>query len=98
MGEFKQKAFLQTDVFYTVDAPVSTILPTETHQSTRQPKKNPLRITRQQSKTVTVWRDSLYVCVCVCVPLTLIDQVESSRAGLTFGGETDQDLVGGRER
>lgn len=46
MGEFKQKTFLQTDAFYTVDAPVSTILPTETHQSTWQPKKNPLRITR----------------------------------------------------
>lgn len=27
--------------------------------------------------------------------LTLIDQVESSGAGLAFGGETDQDLVGG---
>lgn len=38
------------------------------------------------------------VCVRVCVPLTLIDQVKSSRAGLTFGGETDQDLVGGRQR
>lgn len=96
MGEFKQKTFLQTDAFYTVDAPVSTILPTETHQSTWQPKKNPLRITRQQSKTNRLKRQS--VCVCVCVPLTLIDQVESFRAGLTFGGETDQDLVGGRER
>lgn len=27
--------------------------------------------------------------------LTLVDQVESSRAGLGLGGETDQDLVGG---
>lgn len=35
------------------------------------------------------------VCVCVCCTLTLIDQMESSRAGLAFGGKADEDLVGG---
>lgn len=35
------------------------------------------------------------VSVPVCYTLTLVDQVESSRAGLAFGGEADQDLVGG---
>lgn len=31
----------------------------------------------------------------MCYTLTLVDQVESFRAGLAFGGEADQDLVGG---
>lgn len=41
------------------------------------------------------------ICLCalvrvvVCYTLTLVDQVESSRAGLAFGGKADQDLVGG---
>lgn len=36
-----------------------------------------------------------FVCVSECYTLTLVDQVESSGGGLAFGGEADQDLVGG---
>lgn len=37
------------------------------------------------------------MCACVCSTLTLVDKMESSRAGLAFGGEANQDLVGGRQ-
>lgn len=44
--------------------------------------------TRQQDLFV-------YAFESLCYTLTLVNQVESSRAWLAFGGEADQDLVGG---
>jgi len=50
---------------------------------------NPLEIT-----TIKKQDSIIHVCSPVYT-LTLVDQVESSKVGLAFGGEADQDLVGG---
>lgn len=56
----------------------------------REPQKKKQK--KNQSSRICL---SALVRVFMCYTLTLVDQVESSRAGLAIGGKADQDLVGG---
>lgn len=55
----------------------------------REPQK---KTKKKQSSRICL---SALVRAFMCYTLTLVDQVESSRAGLAIGGKADQDLVGG---
>lgn len=58
-------------------------------------RKGDVRTKGIKKKVAEFVSECVIVRVCVCCTLTLVDQMEPSRAGLAFGGKADQDLVGG---